>query len=74
MFIEEWDENTGINWWDENRKRLNEVIKEYNQHMEKSLIITAKAEHLLKTLKDGNYGEDLNKIIDRLRITETDDC
>ncbi len=24
------DENTGISWWDENRKKLNELIRDFN--------------------------------------------
>lgn len=29
-YIEELDTNTGISWWDENRRRLNSVIQCFN--------------------------------------------
>jgi hypothetical protein len=33
-FIEELSETTGISWWDENRKRINEAIQWYNEFVE----------------------------------------
>ena len=30
-FIEKWDVPSGIDWWDECRKELNEIIDDYNQ-------------------------------------------
>ena len=30
-YIEEWDENTPIDWWNAGRKKLNKVIKKYNK-------------------------------------------
>ena len=29
--LEEWNENTGIKWWAEARKKLNKVIRKYNK-------------------------------------------
>lgn len=28
--IEEWNENVGVGWWKEGRKKLNKVIRKYN--------------------------------------------
>jgi hypothetical protein len=33
-FIEEVSEDTSIGWWNENRRRLNEAIKWYNEYVE----------------------------------------
>jgi len=30
-FIDYWDENTEIGWWDDCRKRLNKVIRRFNK-------------------------------------------
>jgi hypothetical protein len=30
-FVEEWDTNSPIGWWNEGRTKLNEIIKPYNQ-------------------------------------------
>ncbi|MFT6125822.1 MAG: hypothetical protein ACJAVA_000264 [Flavobacteriaceae bacterium] len=29
--LEEWNENTGITWWTEARKKLNKIIRKYNK-------------------------------------------
>lgn len=34
--IEELEVNTGIDWWDENRRRINKVISEFNNWQTKS--------------------------------------
>lgn len=30
-FVEEWDTNSPIDWWNEGRTKLNAIIKPYNQ-------------------------------------------
>ena len=31
MYLEEWDEHTGISWCNESRKKINKIIRKFNQ-------------------------------------------
>lgn len=64
-FEEKWDENTGIGWWDECRKELNQIIDVYNHWQmednfseEKSKLVLAKIEYGKQTIgsRDGGSG------------------
>ncbi len=54
-FIEEVSEQTGISWWDENRRKLNEAIRWYNEfigtHNRSSEMVLAKVDQIRR------YGE-----------------
>lgn len=79
---DEWNENICIDWWKEGRKKLNKVIRKYNDWIDEgtdSLTKTAKLlEKIKKNLKmdycnhDGGsgYWEELNdmKIVVKERL------
>ena len=72
MYLDEWDENTNINWWDECRKKLNKVIRKFNKWQingmkeEKVVKLLARIEHGKQTFgsRDGGsgYWYELNKM------------
>lgn len=72
LFLEEWDENTEINWWNESRKKLNKIIRDFNQWQingfdgGKMMKLLAKIEYGKQTIGsiDGGSGymEELEKM------------
>ena len=77
----EWDENTGISWWNEGRTNLNKVIRKYNKWIDsfqKDRVKTAKLivkieEHLQMhySNQDGGsgYREELIKMLQNVEST-----
>jgi hypothetical protein len=73
LFLEEWSETTGINWWNEGRKKLNKIIRKFNKWQrvhdfdpEKSRKLLSRIEEGKQTIgaKDGGSGylEELEKM------------
>ena len=50
---ERWNENTGISWWNESRKKLNVIIDFYNEWQTKHLFNEKRAHILLTKIKKG---------------------
>lgn len=77
MYLEEWDENTGINWWNDGRKKLNKVIRKFNQWQingmteKKKIKLLSKIDHGKQTFGswDGGsgYWDELDKMEDYIK-------
>lgn len=64
-FVQRWDDNTSIVWWNECRKELNKIIDVYNEWQiehdfdaERSRFVLAKIEYGKQTIgaRDGGGG------------------
>jgi len=69
-FIEEWSETTGIGWWDENRKKLNEAIRWYNEFIEKknrtSEAVLAKVDQIRRYGNNNGFSRDQREELDNI--------
>lgn len=75
LLIEEWCTNTGIDPWDNSRKKINEVIKLFNEWQtkhwfdkKKGLIVLAMIDMRYETFKQDDYaGHDYFEELDTMK-------
>lgn len=73
MFLEKWDENTEINWWNECRKKQNKIIDIFNEwqlngFVEKdAMYVYASIEHGRQTHGSRDGGSGYLKELDKMK-------